>query len=90
MLTKKQIAEIVIANGLTVKHNHEVILTEEGLDTSMQAAYAAGAKDMQERCAKTAEAVTVGQPQLLTVTETHVMDITAIEAGRAIRALETT
>ena len=56
----------------------------------LEEAYAAGAQDMQERCAKAAEAVTVGQPQLLTVTETHVMDITAIEAGRVIRALETT
>lgn len=79
MLTREQ------ADSLHIK-----VLKGQAVDLTelIKHAYAAGAKDMQERCAKAAEAVTVGQPHLLTVTETHVMDITAIEAGRAIRALK--
>lgn len=52
----------------------------------LDAAFALGVAQEREECAKVAESTIVGKPSLRTSGETHVMDMTAIEAGRAIRA----
>lgn len=48
MLTKKQIEEFASDNNLDYNRYHAIGLTKDAFESTLQKAYAAGAKDMQD------------------------------------------
>jgi hypothetical protein len=82
-LTQKQMDTLKKLCGYETISNSAYV---NALEIFGNAAFALGVAQEREACAKVAESFVLESPNKLTASEAHIMDNTAIGAGRAIRA----